>query len=208
MKAFRFIPPCLPATGAALPSGPHWVHEIKFDGWRSQLHKSGKEVRIFSKRGFDLTGRFPLIAEELASLPQDQLILDAEIVAEDETGRPNFDALLARRSQAHIVVWIFDLLAINGLDICSATLEQRRAMLASSFGELPSHFRYSESFDDPVSLLRVATKFKLEGIVSKRLSSPYRSGHTRDWLKIKTEEWREANRQRWELFSKPQAEKR
>ena len=81
-------------------------------------------------------------------------------------------------------------------------------MLASSFGELPSHFRYSESFDDPVSLLRVATKFKLEGIVSKRLSSPYRSGHTRDWLKIKTEEWREANRQRWELFSKPQAEKR
>lgn len=207
MKAFRFIQPCLPTTTTALPSGPHWTHEIKFDGWRCQLHKSGKDARIFSKRGFDLSRQFPLIAQELASIPQHQFILDAELVAEDKTGRPDFGALLARGSQIHIAVWIFDLLAIDGVDMRAATLEQRRAMLAAAFGELPSHLRYSESFDDPAALLRAAHEFQLEGIVSKRLSSPYRSGRTRNWLKIKTAGWRQANQQRWELFTKPETDK-
>ncbi len=201
-KLFVSSPPCLPAPSTALPSGPHWVHEIKFDGWRCQLHKSGKDVRVFSKRGFDLSRRFPLIAEELALLPQEQFILDAEIVAEDETGRPDFKALLSRPNQAPIAVWIFDLLAINGVDIRPASLEQRRAMLAASFGDLPARFRYSEIFDDPVSLLRAAHQFQLEGIVSKKLASPYRSGRTLGWLKIKTDAWREANRQRWEFFDR------
>ena len=173
VKAFHFIPPCLPATGTALPSGPQWVHEIKFDGWRCQLHKFGKEARIFSKRGFDLTRRFPLIAEELASIRKINSFSTLKLSPKTRAGGQDFGALLARTTQNHIAAWIFDLLAINGVDVRAATLEQRRAILAASFGELPSHFRYSESFDDPVALLKAAHEFQLEGIVSKRLSSPY-----------------------------------
>jgi bifunctional non-homologous end joining protein LigD len=99
--------------------------------------------------------------------------------------------------------WCFDLMMIDGKDVRSEPLEQRRerleGLLAGTDGDL---LRLSVSFDDPVKLLEAAVKLGLEGIVSKRRNQPYRAGPNSGWIKVKTAAWREANRDRWEMFER------
>jgi len=100
-----------------------------------------------------------------------------------------------------IHLWVFDLLALNGLDWRPRPLVKRQARLQTlleRFG-CPA-ISLSESFEDGLALLRVAEQRGLEGVVSKRRDAPYRSGECRDWRKIKTTAWCEANRERWKLF--------
>lgn len=199
---FQFIQPCHPQSAKTVPAGDDWQHEIKFDGFRVQVHKLGNEVELYSRSGSRFGRRFPRLAEVLRELPVRSAIIDGEIVASDAAGMPDFWPLFlrsAKPSQLHI--WAFDLLALNSKDLRRWSLEARQGRLQA----LVSRFDcpvllHSEAFNDGQSLLRVAEKHSLEGVVSKRRSAPYRSGRCRGWRKVKTVSWREANRERWRLF--------
>ena len=94
--AFSFIKPCMPASGSRPPGGEAWLHEIKLDGWRGQLHKRGSLVRLYSKRGNDLSFRFPDIVAAAAQMPIGDVVLDGEITAVNADGVPDFEALQRR----------------------------------------------------------------------------------------------------------------
>jgi bifunctional non-homologous end joining protein LigD len=140
----------------------------------------------------------------LRDLPAKSAILDGEIVASDAAGMPDFWPLFLRSAKpAELHVWAFDLLALNGKDLRKWSLEARQGRLQA----LVSRFDcpvllHSEAFNDGEALHSVAEKHGLEGVVSKRRSAPYHSGECRDWRKVKTAAWREANRERWGLFER------
>jgi len=200
--SLRFIQPCSPIRAKEVPAGDGWVHEVKFDGYRVQAHKIGSRVVLYSRNGHDFTDRFPSIAQLLHELPAKAAVLDGEVVASDADGRPNFARLHVRWTQPHTIhLWAFDLLALNGQDWRPQPLVKRQARLQAlleRFG-CPA-ISLSERFEDGLALLRAAEERGLEGVVSKRRDAPYRSGECRDWRKIKTATWREANRERWRLF--------
>jgi bifunctional non-homologous end joining protein LigD len=202
VTAFRFIEPCSPVLAEAVPTGPDWIHEVKFDGYRVQAHKHGTDVAIFSRNGNDFTTRFDVVAYQLRDLPAKAAILDGELVASNRDGTPDFAGLHRRSVEAHAMhFWCFDLLALNGRDLRPDPLAKRRARLQALLGrfDCPAVLP-SESFGDGLALLRVAEKRRLEGVVSKRRDAPYRSGDCKDWRKVKTAAWRTANRERWRLF--------
>ena len=96
-KRNPFIIPSAPVLKRQPPTGPQWLHEVKFDGWRAQLHKAGDEVAIFTRKGHDYTKRFPAIRDSLLALPAKSAIIDAEIVVCDSDGKPDFKALRTER---------------------------------------------------------------------------------------------------------------
>ena len=204
MTAFRFIPPCSPIRAKEVPASDGWLHEVKFDGYRVQAHKVGSRVIIHSRNGHDFTERFASIAQVLHELAAKMAVLDGEVVASDADGRPNFARLHVRWTRPGTIhLWAFDLLAFNGRDLRLQPLMKRRAclrVLLERFG-CPA-VSLSEPFEDGRALLRAAEGRGLEGIVSKHRDAPYRSGECRDWRKVKTAAWREANRERWRLFEK------
>jgi bifunctional non-homologous end joining protein LigD len=197
-----FIPPCQPTLRQEPPTGERWLHEVKFDGWRAQLHLAGDEAAILSKSGYDLTERFPEIESALVLMPVRAAIIDAEITACDVDGMPDFGALL-RGDPDYICVWCFDLLSINDKDLRPLPYRERKARLESLVNRSgDDHIRYSEHFDNAASLLQACSRMKLEGVVSKRADSSYTSGPSKDWIKVKTAQWREANKDRGDLFDK------
>jgi bifunctional non-homologous end joining protein LigD len=198
----RFIQPCSPILANTVPAGDDWQHEIKFDGFRVQIHKLGNEVELFSRNGSRFSRRFPRLVSVLRELPAKSIILDGEIVASDAAGIPDFWRLFLRSAKpAELHVWAFDLLALNRKDLRKWSLEARQGRLQTLVSRFDSPvLLHSEAFDDGEALLRVAEKHGLEGVVSKRRDAPYRSGACRRWRKVKTTAWREANRERWRLF--------
>jgi len=172
---------------------------VKFDGFRVQIHKDGNDVALFSRNGNDFTHRFPVLARALARLPTKAVTLDGELAAYDETGAPNFYALMARRGE--VCVWIFDILSQSCKDLRHLPLITRRTKLDQLMHRVHSPLvRYSETFSDARALLNACEQRKLEGVVSKRADAAYRSGPSRTWIKVKCESWREANKHRHELF--------
>ena len=167
-----------------------------------QLHKEGKEVCIHSRNGANFTTRFGVIAHALALLPTKSAILDAEVVATNAAGMPDFHALHGRRVQSEdICCWASDLLNLNGTDLRQLPLIARRAKLERLLTQLTAGFiMYSEPFTDAEKLLAECEKRGIEGIVSKRKDAIYRSGKC-DWIKVKTKSWRAANTARGELFN-------
>jgi bifunctional non-homologous end joining protein LigD len=169
-----------------------------------QLHKVGAHARLLSRHGRDLTSRLPMIACALAEFNAKSVILDGELVALSDDGLPDFRALHRRLADASLLVWVFDVLDLNGRDVRPLSLAERRHLLAQQLAALPPDvaLRFSEGFADPARLLAAANKLGLEGIVSKRLDASYRSGRRPEWVKVKTESWRIANRERWRLFER------
>jgi bifunctional non-homologous end joining protein LigD len=183
------------------PTGPDWLHEIKFDGFRIQLHKSGNEVRLYSRKGKDFTSRFPASARVLA-LPVRAAVIDGELVVSDAEGKPDFYALM-RRYMDGICVWCFDLLVLGGSDLRSLAFEERKVKLEALLAKAnDDRLRFSLCFNDGEVLLEAAAELNLEGVVSKKRSAPYVAGHNSGWVKVKTRTWREANRERYKLFEK------
>ncbi len=203
LRSFPFIEPCIPSRRSQPPCGLCWLHEVKLDGWRGQLHRCDGVVRLYSRRGNDLGFRFPDLLRAVASLPFSDVILDGEITALDHQGLPNFKALQRGDCDYLHTFWAFDLLRIGQFDLRGLALEERKARLADVLSSADSvHVRYSESFEDGQALLKAAITLGLEGVVSKKRESPYRSGRCHAWVKIKSTEWREVNRERWKLFER------
>jgi bifunctional non-homologous end joining protein LigD len=201
LQCLRPRTPCAPTLRASPPTGDAWLHEIKFDGWPIQLHKRGRDVTVYTKNGHDYTKRLPVIAAAVEAPPARSAIIDGELTATDEHGLPDFGALhFRKRKQQHLCVWAFDLLELNGRDLRGLPLTKRKASLKKLLNKTGDfRLRFSESFDDGVKLLAHAEALGLEGIVSKGRDRPYRSVRC-NWIKMKCRAWREANKDRHQLF--------
>jgi bifunctional non-homologous end joining protein LigD len=172
-----FIAPCLPMKAPEPPSGELWLHEIKHDGFRVIARKDGLKVRLYSRPGNDLTYRFPLIVESLARLRSRSCILDGEAVCCGDDGVPRFDRIRYRRYDASVFLYAFDLIE---------PLEGRKARLVNIVAGADRGIWFNDHIsDDGPTVFKHACKLGLEGIVSKRKDSPYRSGRSSDWLKSK-----------------------
>jgi bifunctional non-homologous end joining protein LigD len=123
-----FIDPCLPTLAAKPPSGPDWVHEIKHDGYRLIVRR-GKAVRLFTRRGYDRTDRYPAIADAAAKPRAKSFTLDGEAVVSGEDGIAMFDALHRRHKATDAMLYAFDLLELDGKDLRALPLGERKAKL-------------------------------------------------------------------------------
>ena len=187
------IEPCLALLAAKPPSAPDWAFEIKWDGYRLALHKEPAGVRIITRGGHDWTHRFPGIAKALQNLNVSTAILDGEAVVLDEAGKSDFGALQnslggrgGKLSSGKAIIYVFDLLYLDGHDLTKMALAERRHMLEDLPIDRGGTIRLSEEIEaDGASLLASACEHGLEGIIAKHREQPYRSGRTGDWLKIK-----------------------
>jgi bifunctional non-homologous end joining protein LigD len=182
-----FIAPCLPTSAPQPPSGEAWLHEIKHDGFRVIARKEGKQVKLYSRPGNDLTDRFPLIVEALVRLRSRSCIIDGEAVACGEDGIALFDRIRYRRNDAGVFLYAFDLIELDGDDLRRDPLAVRKATLASLLARTSAGLRFNEHMEaqDGPLVFQHACKLGLEGIVSKRKDSRYRSGRSPDWIKSK-----------------------
>jgi ATP-dependent DNA ligase len=181
-----FIAPCLPNSAPQPPSGEAWLHEIKHDGFRVIARKTGQRVKLYSRSGNDLTYRFPLIVKALAKLRSRSCIIDGEAVACGEDGITSFDRIRYRQNDASVFLYAFDLIELDGDDMRRDPLSVRKATLASLLAHAASGLRLNEHIEaDGPDVFHHACMLGLEGIVSKRKDSRYRSGRSPDWLKSK-----------------------
>jgi ATP-dependent DNA ligase len=179
-----FIEPCIPTRAARPPPGPDWIHEIKHNGYRLIVRAASPLVRLFTRRGLDWTDRYPAIAGAAAKLTARSFTIDGEAVVCGADGV--FEALHRRRPAADAILYAFDLLELNGEDLRPRPLGERKARLAKLLARKPVAIMFNEHTDeDGATVFRHACKLGLEGIVSKRLTAPYRSGPSRDWIKVK-----------------------
>jgi bifunctional non-homologous end joining protein LigD len=179
-----FIAPCLPTSAPEPPSGAIWLHEIKHDGFRIVARKDGKRVKLFSRPGNELTARFPLIiVEALARL---RTRSDGEAVSCGEDSIASFDRIRYRHYDHTVFLYAFDLIELDGEDLRRDPLEVRKATLASMIARAEPDIRLNEHIeeDGPI-VFRHGCKLGLEGIVSKRKDSSYRSGRSPHWIKSK-----------------------
>jgi bifunctional non-homologous end joining protein LigD len=182
-----FVAPCIPSLADKPPAGPDWVHEIKHDGYRLIVRRDGKAVRLFTRRGHDWTDRYPAIAAAAAKLRARSFTLDGEAVVSGPDGVAVFDALHRRHKAADAMLYAFDLLELNGKDLRPLPLGERKDRLQRLLlSRKLAGIAFNEHiYSDGATVFRHACKLGLEGIVSKRLNAPYRSGPSRDWLKVK-----------------------
>jgi bifunctional non-homologous end joining protein LigD len=181
-----FIAPCPPTKADTLPSGEMWLHEIKHDGFRIIARKDGDRVRLYSRPGNDMTRRFPLIVDAIARLRSRSCIIDGEAVACDDDGLASFERIRYRQHDVDVFLYAFDLIELNGDDLRRDPLEVRKATLRSMLAKAGLGLRFQRAFEgDGPTIFAHACKMGLEGIVSKRKDSMYRSGRSPDWLKMK-----------------------
>jgi bifunctional non-homologous end joining protein LigD len=174
-----FIAPCLPTKTDKLPSGDLWLHEIKHDGFRVIARKDGDRVRLYSRPGNDMTRRFPLIAEALTGLRSRSCIIDGEAVACDDNGLASFERIRYRQHDGDVFLSAFDLIELNGDDLRRDPLQVRKATLSSILAKARPGIRFNQHIEgDGPTVFAHACKLGLEGIVSKRKDSAYRSGRS------------------------------
>jgi bifunctional non-homologous end joining protein LigD len=180
-----FVEPALATSIAKAPSGTRWVHEIKFDGYRVQIHLANTEVKIFTRRGRDWTNRFKKIAADAWHIGAGSAIIDGEVVAPAADGTTDFSVLqneLKGRS-TKIVMVAFDLLYLNGYDLRKLPLIERKTLLKKLVDK--TDIQFSESFEiDGREMFKHTCKTGLEGVVSKVRDSAHSSGRSNDWVKV------------------------
>lgn len=179
----------LPSLVRQPPAGDKWLHEVKHDGYRTQL-VLGDTPAAYTRNGYDWSDRYSFILADARQLRCRSAIIDGEVIVQDELGRSDFDAM--KSAVAHerdrLIFYAFDLLHIDGEDICCEPLFGRKARLLELVGphDPESRIQFSEHvIGEGPEFFEVASAACLEGIVSKRLNSCYRSGRTRDWVKTK-----------------------
>jgi bifunctional non-homologous end joining protein LigD len=179
-----FIQPCQPTLVANPPAGPGWLHEMKHDGFRTLARKQGASVDVWSRRGALFNDRFPRIAEAVGALPVDNALIDGEAVVFLPDGHSDFAALLTKAGGERASFVAFDLLGLDeGEDLRQRPLEERRDALSRLVAGADG-IRFSEAINAEGALVFAkARELGLEGIVSKRAGSRYRSGTSRNWLK-------------------------
>ena len=187
----RFVAPQLCKLVERPPAEGGWVHEIKFDGYRVQLRVAASVATLLTRKGLDWTDKFPALAKSAARLSD--CIIDGEVVALDADGSPDFAGLQAALSAGKtddLIFFAFDALFGQDRDVRDEPLSARKTLLAALLKDLDkagvARIRFVDHFEMAgEAVLRSACKLSLEGVVSKRLAAPYRSGRGDDWVKAK-----------------------
>lgn len=189
--------PMLASMGRDVPSNENYFFEIKWDGIRVLIIKIKDKVTIKSRHGNDITKQFPSIVEHCKNINAITLIVDGEIVVLDRSGLPDFGKTVGRlhlhgkrviekaAQNTLATVYLFDCLYMNGIDVRTMGIEERRTKLKKCF--VPTdHLRYSDSFDNGEALLEAVRNKDMEGIMCKKRGSIYQSNQrSKDWLKVK-----------------------
>jgi bifunctional non-homologous end joining protein LigD len=182
----RFIEPCLPSRAERPPAGPDWIHEIKHDGFRIMARRDGAGVRLFTRKGNDFAARFPLAAAAVAALPAHSFLIDGEAIVTNDSGLAVFDLIRRQRHGGAAVLCAFDLIELEGEDLRRTPIEQRKSTLAKLVRAPRPGIVLNEHYEGYGEIIfQHACKLGCEGIVSKRLGSPYRSGRSAHWVKVK-----------------------
>ena len=193
-KLPAFVRPQLATLVDSVPQGDEWLHEIKFDGYRILCRIDNKRAKFLTREGQDWTGRFSGLVETAQGLPVHQVFLDGEVVALEENGKTNFQLLqnsLRQNNAATLVYFVFDLLYLDGWDLTRSSLRDRKKILETFLKpkrtrKALNSIRYSEHWiGQGDELYQESCRKGLEGIISKKANQPYRSGRSRDWLKVK-----------------------
>jgi bifunctional non-homologous end joining protein LigD len=177
-----FIEPILAEQVDRPPRGERWLHEIKFDGYRAQLHLISEDRKVFTRRGVDWTRRFKKIADDAYLINASSAIIDGEIVVPGEGGKKDFAVLQKslRGNARNLVMIAFDLLYLDNVDLRNRPLTERKALLKKLIAG--TRIEFSESFDmNGAELYRRSCEGGLEGVVSKIADSPYQSGRHDIW---------------------------
>lgn len=182
-----FIPPLMPTLVEKPPEGDDWIHEVKFDGYRSQIVRDAEGVRIFTRRGLDWTSKYRDLAKAAAELEVESAIIDGEIIVLNDAGLSDFGELRTAitRRQHDLYFVAFDLLHLNGHDLRDMALEDRREILAEM---IPGggRIQFSQALPGGAkAIFHLVEQAGLEGMVSKSKDSKYRSGTSTNWLKAK-----------------------
>ena len=160
-----------------LPRGDDWEFEIKWDGYRIVATVAGGEAELRTRKDQDYTERFANVAKELEkALKTPDCVVDGEVCALDEQGRPSFSAMQQRRAETPVQYYVFDLLEVDGEPLIDLPLRERRARLEGLLDRRNRTVKLSEAFDDGPALLAAAKEQQLEGIMGKRLDSRYFPG--------------------------------
>ncbi|MNU89535.1 putative DNA ligase-like protein [compost metagenome] len=184
----RFIEFLKPVAASQPPRGSDWIHEIKHDGYRTQLLIEDGRAAAFSKSGLDWTDRYPHIAKSAATLGCSSAIIDGEVVINDENGVSSFARLpgAIRREPHNLLFMAFDLLHLDGHDLRREPLLTRKKLLKKLLGRRKGPLRYVDHLvTDGASFFAACENLGLEGMVSKRPDSIYKSGPSKNWLKTK-----------------------
>jgi bifunctional non-homologous end joining protein LigD len=180
-----FIRPYRPLLVAKPPSGPGWLHEVKHDGYRIIAFKQDERVVLWTRHGSDFTAWFPRIAAAVRSLPIERAMIDGEAVVFHLDGRSHFAALRTKAGGKVACLAAFDLLSVDGMDLRTSPIEDRRDRLAQLVRGIDA-ILFSEALEeDGARVFAKVCEMNLEGIVSKRVGSRYFSGNGRQWLKVK-----------------------
>lgn len=184
-----FVPPMKAKLVDSPPLGDGWIHEIKLDGYRTQIVINGPEdIRAYSSSGADWTKRYTGIIEAARELGVESAIIDGEAVVPGEDGRPDFHKMqrVIQKDPYAAILGAFDILHLNGHDLRDIGCKARREMLYSIV-KPNSRIQFSEAMPgDAKSIFYLIDQAGLEGMVSKRADSVYRSGPTTNWLKTKS----------------------
>ena len=179
-----FIEPALATSVEKVPSGSRWFHEIKFDGYRVQVHLANEAVRVFTRRGNDWTKRFRKVADDAWHIKAGSAIIDGEVVVPAANGATDFSVLQneLKGTSTRIVLIAFDLLYLNGRDVRKLPLLERKAKLKKIIAG--TDVQFSDSFEiEGREMFTHACKLGLEGVVSKVRDSVYASGRGNNWVK-------------------------
>ncbi|WP_058325630.1 non-homologous end-joining DNA ligase [Sinorhizobium sp. Sb3] len=189
----RRVDPCVATLVDKPPKGPDWAFEVKWDGYRLAVHVEPGDVRAITRGGYDWTKKFGAIVAEARELGHTSIVLDGEAVVLDEQGRSDFGLLqraVGKKPSLHepseIIFYAFDLLYLDGHDLRSLPLSERRRLLEPIVAGRTGAIRFSEEVHaDGAEFFRAACELGLEGIIAKRRDKPYHSGRRPEWLKIK-----------------------
>ena len=176
-----------------------WLFEVKLDGYRMRAACQNGEAILYSRKGLDFAGAFPELARAIKAIPYENVILDGELVVLNESGHPSFSKLQARAKlsgraevkraaiEAPATLFVFDLLAFAGYDLRKLPLIKRKEILQKALPQA-GPLRYSEHFEkNGEALYEQVVNLGLEGILAKKMDSPYRNGRSADWLKIRAD---------------------
>ena len=182
----RTYSPMLATLAAELPEGPDWRFEVKFDGYRALAYLRGGACELVSRNAKDFTERFAAVAAAVVKgVKTPSAVLDGEVVALDDAGKPSFSAM--QQGSRRLVYFVFDLLEEDGEPLLDRPLAERRERLQALLDGRVKTVQFSESFVDGRALFQAAVEQHLEGVMCKRAGSRYAEGkRTRDWLKVKT----------------------
>lgn len=185
LPAFR--PPQLATLIDSVPSGPGWLHEVKYDGYRLLVAVGRGQARAFTRTGLDWSDKFGPIVEAFEQLDLPPCLIDGEAVALDTDGRPSFrllqDAL--KDGDAPLAYFAFDLLEEGGADLTALSNGDRKARLETLLKGVPAPIHYADHVAAGEKLFEALCREGYEGIISKRADAPYRGRRTQSWLKVK-----------------------